>query len=121
MSEEIPEIPMIYVIFDEVYIGTLPKSATDKKFAEFVRISSKEKLRENDECVVKIQFNSHGVNLGNISSGTVKPIIDCLYPVLGGKPGAPDDHAIRTLIAEKGVNSIPQGSVRIVIGKFSSS
>jgi len=57
--------------------------------------------------------------LGNISSGTIKPIIDCLYPVLGGKIGAPDDHGIRLLVVQKGVNEIPQESVRIIVSKFS--
>ena len=107
------------MIFDKIYQGELPKSATDKEFAEFVKINSKEKLRINDECKIKIQFHSSLINLGNISSGTVKPIIDCLYPILGGKVGAPDDHSIRLLVVEKGIRDIPQNSVRIMISKFS--
>ncbi len=119
LSESIPEIQMNFLIFDEIYEGDLPKSATDKEFAEFIKNHTEKRLRENDECAVKIQFNSRNVNLGNISSGAIKPIIDCLYPVLGGIVGAPDDHMIRTLLVEKGVNNVPQGSVRIMISKFS--
>jgi len=110
---------MNFVIFDEIYQGTLPKSATDKEFAEFVKNHTEKRLRKTDECEVKIQFNSRKVNLGNISSGAIKPIIDCLYPVLGGVSGDPDDHTIRNLLVEKGVEDIPQESIRIMISNFS--
>jgi len=110
---------MEFVIFDETYQRELPKSATDENFTEFVKNNAKGKLRINDECKVKIQFQSNDINLGNISSGIIKPIIDCLYPVLGGKIGAPDDHVIRLLVVQKGVNEIPQESVRIIVSKFS--
>ena len=115
LSEKISKTSMNLPIFDENYDGKLPKSATDKEFAKFVENNTKKKLKENDECCVRIQFNSKNVNLGNISSGTIKPIIDCLYPVLGGNPGDPNDHTIRILQVEKGINSVPQNNVRIVV------
>ena len=118
LFEKTPEMQMNFVVFDEIYQGVFPKSATDVEFAEFVKNNTKERLRKDDECMVKIQFNSNDVNIGNISSGTVKPIIDCLYPVLGGVSGDPDDHVIRTLLVEKGISSIPQEKVRITISRY---
>lgn len=115
LLEKSPELNIDSSIFDANYDGKLPKSATDKEFAKFVENNARGKLNENDECIVKIQFNSKSVNLGNISSGTIKPIIDCLYPILGGIAGNPYDHSIRTLQVEKGVNSIPQNNVRIIV------
>lgn len=37
------------------------------------------------------------VNLGDISTGRVKNVIDCLYPVIGGSAGAPLDDRVTRL------------------------
>jgi len=38
------------------------------------------------------------VNIGEISAGTVKSTIDCLWPIIGGKGGAPDDWRIKDML-----------------------
>ena len=115
LSEKIPETSADSVIFDEIYHGILPKSATDKVFSKFVEEKTKTTLGSHAECNIHIQFSSGNINLGNISSGTVKPIIDCLYPVLGGILGNPQDYRIGTLLVEKNVRTILDNSVRIII------
>jgi len=118
LSEQIPKLNHGLILFDEIYVGPFPKSATDPKFPIFVKNNLKRKLEKTEECIVSIQFNSSSVNIGNISSGTIKPIIDCLFPVLGGIQGDPNDHVIRILQIEKGITSIPQDGIRIVISRL---
>ena len=68
--------------------------------------------------MVQIQFGSAAVNLGDIATGKTKPIIDCLFPVLGGTSGDPDDDRISTLQVEKGVKEVPLDGVRIFVAKL---
>jgi hypothetical protein len=41
------------------------------------------------------------VNLGDIAAGRPKNVIDCLYPVIGGRPGAPDDSRVTAIEATR--------------------
>lgn len=37
------------------------------------------------------------VNIGEMATGPVKAVIDCLWPLLGGRPSAPDDGCVVAL------------------------
>ena len=106
------------ILFDKVFIGTFPNSATDQFFSSWVEKGLDGKLENNDHCVVQLQFGSAEVNLGDIAAGKTKPIIDCLFPVLGGTAGDPEDDRISTLQVEKGVNGIPIDGVRIFVANL---
>jgi len=106
------------ILFDKTFIGTFPNSATDQFFSSWVEKGLEGRLENNDHCVVQLQFGSAAVNLGAIATGTTKPIIDCLFPVLGGTPGDPDDDRINTLQVEKGIKEIPLDGVRIFVAKL---
>jgi hypothetical protein len=41
------------------------------------------------------------INRGEIATGAVKAIIDCLWPIIGGKPRAPEDWRIEELMVER--------------------
>ncbi|MBZ0268569.1 hypothetical protein K8I85_10475, partial [bacterium] len=53
------------------------------------------------------------INIGDIATGRVKAVIDCLYPWLGGNCGAPEDHRISALHVEQEAAGVPAGSVAI--------
>ena len=52
---------------------------------------------------VSIEYGDPEARLANYGfDGPVKPLIDSLWPVLGGGPGQPDDHRIRHLETLRG-------------------
>ncbi len=69
------------LIYSEVYSGNLPKSATDIGFISWIK-ENYTHIKINSSFYLKIEFNSSSVNLGDIATGKVKSIIDCLYPIM---------------------------------------
>ena len=51
---------------------------------------------------IQIRFAESRINLGNIATGPTKSTIDCLYPLIGGNAGAPEDWKIDALCVSKG-------------------
>jgi hypothetical protein len=80
-------------LLDAVSVGPLPRGARDEAFATWVEATM---VRAADpEAVLAVDLGFSGpVNLGGIATGRLKNVIDCLYPVLGGRPGAPNDARI---------------------------
>ena len=64
---------------------------------------------------IRLSFAGAKVNLGDIATGAVKSTIDCLYPILGGAAGAPDDWKVGTLQCEKGARDAPAEGVLIEV------
>ncbi len=104
-------------IYNKVYSGNLPKSATDNEFISWVKEDSTP-VKNNSSFYLKIEFSSSSVNLGDIATGKVKSIIDCLYPVIGGNMGSPEDWRIDILEVTKGVETIPENSIRLSIAEL---
>lgn len=52
-----------------------------------------------------------------LKNSSVKSTIDCLYPIIGGKKGSPEDWRVDFLEVEKGVQDLDEDSVRIEISK----
>ncbi len=103
------------VIFDAIYSGILPKNAKDVNFIGWVEQEVAVNIQRQERYSMKIEFGGLGVNIGEIATGRVKSIIDCMVPVLGGKYGAPEDWRIDQLIVSKGVDGLHNGQVRIRI------
>jgi len=86
------DLPNSAMIFEGTYDGPFPKSATDTDVPEWL---ASQDLREPGEQAEKLsihlRFSGHQVNIGDVATGAVKSLIDCLYPILGGTAGAPDD------------------------------
>ena len=102
-----------FVVFDHQYSGTLPMSGKDPFFMSWVnREKDAHPAKYDGGYSVLLQFSSESINIGDISTGRVKNIIDCLYPVTG------DDRRIEFLQVEKGLSSIEIGGIRIVIAKI---
>jgi hypothetical protein len=50
-----------------------------------------------------LRFGDAGVPIGDFGfDGPIKPLIDALWPMLGGEPHRPADHRIRDLRVERG-------------------
>lgn len=76
--------------------GPLPLHARDEPFAERVRRAMIDLTAPASTLLVELMFTGP-INLGDVATGRVKSVIDCLWPVLGGAPGAPDDDRISCL------------------------
>jgi hypothetical protein len=102
------------VCLNAVYPGPLPKSARDTNLAEWARSLSMPSVN-CDFFSVHLSFGSSNVNLGDIATGPIKSILDCLYPVIGGRVGAPEDWRITALVIEKNMPAVPPGHVQISV------
>jgi len=101
-------------MFDGVFAGRLPKSGTDPEIPEWLaQGDTPADWTPPATAELRLGFGSRRINLGDIATGHVKSTIDCLFPLLGGAAGAPDDHIIRQLHVQKAVAGIPEDGVRI--------
>jgi hypothetical protein len=87
-------------LLDAVSVGPLPRGARDDAFAMWVEKAMVRAADPDADLAVELRF-SGPVNLGDIATGRLKNVIDCLYPVLGGRPGAPNDARIALLEATR--------------------
>jgi hypothetical protein len=68
----------------------------------------------NGPVGIAIDFADNHVNLGDIATGTAKVLIDGMWPVLGGKPGAPHDRRVAALIMRKGIADLGGGTLALM-------
>ncbi len=109
------------LFFDNVYEGVLPSKATDPQIPSWLDSFKKFEFPQNDDrFVMRIQFGRLKVNIGAISNGKVKSVIDCFYQVIGGCEGNPEDWRVDILQVEKGVTNLKDNSMRVSIWKVST-
>jgi hypothetical protein len=96
-SPTVVELVAESVLLDAVYDGACPTSALDPVFAAWVQAVMTETLGER-RASVALTFSDSTVNLGEVSTGRLKPLIDGLWPLLGGTPAAPQDERIDELL-----------------------
>jgi hypothetical protein len=65
---------------------------------------------------VVLEFGGSQINIGDVATGRVKNVIDCLQPLLGGTFGNPDDHRIVLLLVSKRAGDLADGAVRVTVG-----
>jgi hypothetical protein len=105
--------------FAGTFVGVLPSKATDPQIPSW--LASLKKFgspKKNDRFVIRLQFGGGELNIGDIATGRVKSLIDCLYPIIGGSKGKPEDWRVDVLQVEKGVTNLRSGSVKISIWKI---
>lgn len=102
------------MLLSTLYIGPLPLRGSDSPLADWVG-SIPEAPVQIDRCAVLLQFADTAVNIGDIPTGRVKNVVDCLYPVLGGKPSDPEDWRVDILQVEKGAAYVSLGALRITL------
>lgn len=101
-------------LLSTLYTGPLPTKGSDPPLADWVK-SIPEVPVQLDRCAVLLQFGGTAVNIGDIPTGRVKNVVDCLYPILGGKPSDPEDWRVATLQVEKGVFGLSDNALRITV------
>jgi len=101
-------------LFNAAYRGELPSSATDERVPAWLRSLGPFAVpRDSARLALRLRFGAARVNIGNIAAGKVKSLIDCLYPILGGSPGDPEDSRIDVLQVEKGVEDLEADTVAV--------
>jgi len=104
------------VLLDGTYMDELPRSARDENFAAWVSRTMSRPARSLGELTVELGF-AGPVNLGDIATGRLKNVIDCLYPLIGGRPGAPNDSRITVIEATRMHREVAAGvRVRVTEG-----
>jgi hypothetical protein len=98
-------------LLDAVSRGPLPFSARDEGFANWVNGAMVRPAEPQTVTAVELRF-AGPVNLGDIATGRLKNVMDCLYPVLGGRLGAPNDARVVALEASR-MDSDINGTVDI--------
>ena len=102
------------IIFNEIFQGAFPKNARDPQILDW--LSQFNNLKAvNDECGLALRFGTKKLSIASISDGIVKHIIDCLYPILGGERGDPDDHKISDLFVQKCSEGLSENEVEITV------
>lgn len=104
-------------IMNDLYEGNLPFDARNEFFAQWADQHGSKLARARGEYIVRLRFGDTYTNIGEIATGPVKATIDCLWPVLGGQPGKPQDWRIRTLQVEKFVPNLPSSSVYVEVAQ----
>ncbi len=102
------------VVFEGIYDGPLPSRATDTEIPDWLRsLGCAEPTNGAVALGVHLRFSSR-INIGDVATGHVKSVIDCLYPILGGTAGAPEDWRVHVLVVEKGAPDV-LGAVGIAV------
>lgn len=88
------------ILIDQKYDGILPKSATSYELPLWLK--SLEKIpKVYQSCSISLTLVNINRSIASLSDGLVKHVIDCLYLILGGHPGDPDDHKINELVVKR--------------------
>jgi hypothetical protein len=95
-----------HVQLNDLYPGPLPQSAHDSQLAQWCR-GIVPRPNPGMRFSVDLEFGTHPLNIAEIPTGSVKHIIDCLYPLLGGVAGKPHDDKVDSLFVVKGLSVIP--------------
>lgn len=104
------------VIFEGVYRGKLPKRGSDTDIAEWLEAKKANTGKANAApFAVSLSFGSARVNIADVSTGPTKPIIDNLFPLIGGTVSQPDDWRIQSLLVQKHVDGIADNEVFMCI------
>ena len=104
------------MIFNGIYKGVFPNKATDDSIPKWINNGYKY-IRIN-QYGISFEFGSNKLSIATISDGKVKHIIDCLYPVIGGKSGYPEDNKINSLVVERNTVDLGEDEVRIRIWEY---
>jgi hypothetical protein len=113
--EQPPEAAVALPVFDGVFDGPLPVSATDPVVSDWL-LGANATVIEAGPVAVDLRFGGP-VNLGDIATGKVKTTIDGLWPLLGGSAGRPDDSRITALTLSRTVPGIPATGVHVRVGR----
>ncbi len=67
--------------------------------------------RSGDRFGVSLAFGTGTADITWVEERPIKPVVDCLYPILGGVSGAPDDWKLQRLEVRRDADVPPNGCV----------
>ncbi len=106
--------------FDAAYRDELPSRATDERVPAWLRsLGAIDLPRDDARFALRLRFGSARINIGDVATGKPKPMIDCLYPILGGPPGDPEDWRIDVLQVEKDIKDLEADVVAVTAWELS--
>jgi len=109
-----------HAFFNAAYRDALPSRATDERVPAWLRSLGPVDLpRDDARLALRLRFGAARINLGDVATGKVKSLIDCLYPILGGSPGDPEDSRIDVLQVEKDVGELEADTVAVTAWELS--
>jgi hypothetical protein len=114
--DQVPELweePDALVAFDDVYRGVLRGAGAVEEYAAWIERGRMHRL-VSGKVGVRLDFADARVNLGEVATGAIKALIDGLWPVLGGRRGAPDDRRVAALVMRKGIADLA-GTVAVKV------
>lgn len=111
------DVALDRIIFDSVYQGVFPKSALDPEIpAWFNAMASVPRV--SGPCGLALLFGPAKLSIASLSGGVVKHVMDCLFSILGGKPGTPHDHLVYEMRVAKNCSLLLAHEIRIVLYKL---
>ncbi|MFN8624281.1 MAG: hypothetical protein U0869_26355 [Chloroflexota bacterium] len=110
MDVSVGDVP---VLLDATYPGEPPRSGRDLEFAQWVGRELRALPSPGSRVAVRLAYAGR-MNIADVSTGRLKSTIDCLWPVLGGTPGAPDDGRVTILAATQG-EGMGRPGVRVTV------
>jgi hypothetical protein len=104
-------------LIDAGYCGPLPRSAKDEAVHGWAWDQRKAVHPGTvpKRAALWLDFGDGTVNLGDIATGRVKNFIDCLYPIIGGAAGSPDDHRFERIVVTRSADRAVSADVRVRI------
>jgi len=105
-------LPDDLAVIDEIYLGPLPTSARSVEFAAWA--TERCTMGGDVRYAAAISFGGRR-NLGDIATGAVKPIIDCLWPLWGGSPRDPHDWRLDRLLLTQCCEDVPSEAIMISV------
>jgi hypothetical protein len=102
-------------ILDFLFEGTMPKKSSDPYLSGLLVKLGYKQPEQQPKYAVRLQVGSAEINIGEVLRGSVKAMIDSLYPIIGGDSGSAQDQSIYHLQVLKGVKDLKEHVVRISI------
>lgn len=110
------------LVLDLAYLGGLPADSRGKgvEFAQAVvhALGAWSPSAEH-RFAVDLGFGDDVQDITWVAEKPVKPVVDCLFPVLGGRPGAPEDWKIERLRVQRGLSDL-RGAFSVKVWALSS-
>jgi hypothetical protein len=104
-------LPTSDCLIDELYAGIRPTAATSVDFAAWIAARAKPSAAN---YAVELRFADRP-NLGDVATGVVKPLIDCMWPLWGGNPHQPEDWRLERLLLIRESPGVPDRGVGIKV------
>jgi hypothetical protein len=113
LAEPPPDwLPTSDPVVDGSYAGPFPTSGTSTEFAAW--LADRCSQGRDARYAAAFRFAEHP-NLGEVATGGIKPFIDCMWPLLAGSAGKPEDWRIDNLLLTRECEDVADDAVAITV------